>query len=54
MEEKPNRKAEVNPAARHDAPSQPPPDEKVREKEEQVKPAQDEPLDPLAPGGIGS
>lgn len=56
MEEKPDRKAEVNPAARHDAPSPPRPDEnaKEEEEEEQVNPAQDEPLDPLAPGGIGS
>lgn len=48
-------RARVNPAARRDRPGQEPPPapEDPSKDEEQVPPAQEEPLDPLGPGGIG-
>ena len=53
----PNRehdpKTQVNPAARHDSDRTPPDDEARRREREQVPPVQEEPLDPLGPGGIG-
>ena len=48
-----DRKTDVNPAARHDRPGTVPPGEERRERESQVPPVQEEPMDPLAPGGIG-
>ena len=53
-EGKKGQKASVNPAARHD-----PPSAEFGEKDEagskkQVPPGQQEPLDPLGPGGIGA
>lgn len=53
MKDEKDPKTEVNPAARHDPP-EPPPSKKESREGEQVKPAQEEPLDPLSPGGIGS
>ena len=46
-------KTRVNPAARHDSDQTPPDDEARRREGEQVPPVQEEPLDPLGPGGIG-
>jgi hypothetical protein len=46
-------KTQVNPAARHDSDRTPPDDEARRREGEQVPPVQEEPLDPLGPGGIG-
>ena len=54
MPEGKDEKAQVNPAARHDAPT--PPSERPRRertREQQVKPTQSTPLNPLDPGGIG-
>jgi hypothetical protein len=47
-------KAEVNPAARRDRPGQLPFSDERREEDNQVPPVQEEPLDPLGPGGIGA
>lgn len=49
-------RAEVNPAARRDRPGEAPPAPKEEEgtEDRQVHPAQEEPLDPLGPGGIGA
>lgn len=49
-------KAEVNPAARRDRPGDAPGRAREREREaekSQVPGTQEEPLDPLGPGGIG-
>lgn len=47
-------RAEVNPAARRDRPGAPPPlPDRERRPGQQVPPDQEEPLDPLGPGGIG-
>ena len=47
-------RARVNPAARHDDPGATPPDsDEERRPGKQVPPDQEEPLDPLGPGGIG-
>lgn len=53
-EQKAREKADVNPAARRDRPGDAG-DEKIREggSGRQVPPVQEEPLDPLGPGGIG-
>lgn len=48
--------AEINPAARRDRPGEPHEDLSERGRDssdEPVKPYQDEPMDPLDPGGIG-
>jgi hypothetical protein len=47
-------RAEVNPAARRDRPEGAPPGPgRDRRPGQQVPPDQEEPLDPLGPGGIG-
>jgi hypothetical protein len=46
-------KREVNPAARRDSEREPGPRPAKPEGAEQVPPVQEEPLDPLGPGGIG-
>lgn len=47
-------KARVNPAARRDRPGEEKLEEDRRKRHsEEVHPAQEEPLDPLGPGGIG-
>ena len=46
-------KREVNPAARRDSERGPEPRPSESEGTEQVPPVQEEPLDPLGPGGIG-
>jgi hypothetical protein len=47
-------RAKVNPAARHDRPGEDPPgSDEERRPGRQVPPDQEEPLDPLGPGGIG-
>jgi hypothetical protein len=46
-------KRRVNPAARHDPERSQPGDPRPRSANEQVPPVQEEPLDPLGPGGIG-
>jgi hypothetical protein len=47
-------RAEVNPAARRDRPGEAPPRPvHDRRPDRQVPPDQEEPLDPLGPGGIG-
>lgn len=53
-EEKKGQKARVNPAARHDLPSAAAGEKGDESKKEQVPPGQEEPLDPLSPGGIGA
>ena len=48
-------RTQVNPAARRDRPQDPPavaPEDPTKD-EQQVPPGQEEPLDPLGPGGIG-
>jgi hypothetical protein len=47
-------KAEVNPAARRDRPGRLPSSDERREEDNQVPAVQEEPLDPLGPGGIGA
>lgn len=47
-------KRAVNPAARHDPPAPVKPQPHHGEDEEAVPPVQEEPLDPLGPGGIGA
>ena len=66
MQEEPRRDADperpeehdatraVNPAARHDESSRPEPQPGHGEEEKAVPPVQEEPLDPLGPGGIGA
>ena len=47
-------KAQVNPAARRDRPGDRPPENPREERgNPEVPPVQEEPLDPLGPGGIG-
>ena len=47
-------RAEVNPAARHDRPGDAKrPREQDQRQDEEVPSGQEEPLDPLGPGGIG-
>jgi hypothetical protein len=54
-EEAAEEKAEVNPAARRDRPGSPSTDAEAEEdRTRQVPPVQEEPLDPLGPGGIGA
>lgn len=53
-EGKKGQKARVNPAARHDPPSAAAGEKADDRKREQVPPGQQEPLDPLGPGGIGA
>ena len=62
MEAGKDPKAQINPAARHDAPGEGEPDvaggaeegsEEARPRNEQVKPKQGAELNPLDPGGIG-
>lgn len=49
-----DEKAEINPAARRDRPGKTPPEPDPEERTDgEVPPVQDEPLDPLGPGGIG-
>ena len=47
-------KRAVNPAARHDDPAPLKPQPHHGEEEDPVPPVQEEPLDPLGPGGIGA
>lgn len=46
-------KASINPAARRDRPHEPEPTRDAPADEPRVEPGQDQPLDPLSPGGIG-
>ena len=53
-EEAAEEKAQVNPAARRDRPGDRPAQKAEDERgEPEVPPVQEEPLDPLGPGGIG-
>jgi hypothetical protein len=54
MEEDKDPKARINPAARQDTPEEAGEEEPPRTRDEQVKPQQSTPLNPLDPGGIGS
>lgn len=54
MKDNDSHKADVNPAMRHDPPSEEPRrEEEARPRDEQVKPTQGKELNPLDPGGIG-
>jgi len=53
-EQKTDEKSRVHPAARRDRPGVPATDrDREDRRDEPVPPAQEEPLDPLGPGGIG-